>query len=52
MTTTPDELTSTRARALQLASEASEPALQIFFTAAAEVMGDAIKRLEQEAIDA
>ncbi|MBR9766467.1 MAG: hypothetical protein GYB53_23860 [Rhodobacteraceae bacterium] len=51
---TPDELTANRARALQRAREAREPALRIFFTAAAEVLGDALKRLEleEETIDA
>lgn len=47
-----DELAATRAHALQRAREAREPALRIFFTAAAEVLGDALKRQEEEAVDA
>lgn len=48
MSASAEELANARARALQLATETHESALRILFKAAADVLEDAIERLNEE----
>ncbi|WP_168161502.1 hypothetical protein [Oceanicola sp. S124] len=51
-TVPPEDLADIQARAELMADEATEPAVRIFYRAAAAVLGDAFKRQREEAFDA
>ena len=47
-TVPPEDLADIQARAELMADEATEPAVRIFYRAAAAVLGDAIRRMNKD----